>query len=199
MSGLKYSKLTPERKKKIEQYLLNIFKDVYFNTPNVLRAKEESELISDKIRDFILGFTGSQEAVNEVDLLLRAKEKGQELVENHELVFFDEKIDKYLTMRAFLIPGMRVEFTDESAAEMVTEDDLQTLDHELCVSFKHDDINEFIKLGNLLDIRATLAKALSDKKEGKKEVVSLIKENSKFKNSLENVLDSANRVLESSS
>lgn len=197
MSGLKYSKLTPEKGKKIEQYLVSIFKDVYYNNPNIIRAKEESGLISDEIRRFILDFTSSQENVTEVDLLVKAKEKGQELVESHELVFFEEKIDKKLTMRAFLIPSMRVEFTDEGATEMVTEDDLQTLDHELCISFKSVEVNEFTKLGNLLDIRATLAKALVNKGEEQKEVIGLIKENERFKNALEDALSSANRVLSS--
>ena len=128
-------------------------------------------------------------------MLIKAKEKGQELVGSHELVFFDEKVDKNLKMRAFLIPGMKVEFTEENATEKVTEDDLQTIDHELCVSFKVDNINEFTKLGNLLDIRATLARALSNKEKEEKEVVSLIKENSTFKNSLEFVLESADRVI----
>ncbi|MBI3590883.1 MAG: hypothetical protein HY094_05835 [Candidatus Melainabacteria bacterium] len=196
MSSLKYSNLTPERKKKIEQYLVNIFKDVYYNNPNILKAKSESDLISDKIRNFILSFAESGQVVNEVDLLLKAKEKGQELVESHELVFFDEQIDKTLKMRAFLIPGMKVEFTEENAAEKVTEDDLQTIDHELCISFKVGDINEFTKLGNLLDIRATLAKALSSKAKEQKEVIGLIKENNTFKTALDYVLDSANRVLD---
>ena len=195
MSGSKYPNITPERKKKIDQNLVSIFKDIYYNNPNILKAKSESDLISEKIRDFILGFAETGEHIGEVDLLIKAKEKGQELVGSHELVFFDEKIDKNLKMRAFLIPGMKVEFTEENATEKVTEDDLQTVDHELCISFKVDNINEFTKLGNLLDIRATLAKALSNKQKEEKEVTNLIKENNTFKNSLEFVLESADRVI----
>ncbi len=195
MSGIKHSNITPERKKKIEQNLINIFKDVFYNNSNILKAKSESDLISDEIRMFILGFAESGQEVSEVDLLLKAKEKGQELVESHELVFFDEEVDKALVMRAFLIPGMKVEFTEENAGEKVTEDDLQTVDHELCVSFKVANVNEFTKLGNLLDIRATLAKALTNKSKDQIETTSLIKENTIFKNSLESVFDSANRVL----
>ena len=98
-------------------------------------------------------------------------------------------------MRAFLIPGMKVEFTEENASEKVTEDDLQAVDHELCVSFKVNNKNEFTKLGNLLDIRVTLAKALSGKTKENKEVITLIKQNQTFKNALKNVLDSAVHVL----
>lgn len=196
MSSLKYSNLTPERKKKIEQNMVNIFKDIHYNDETVLKAKSESDLISDEIRKFILGFSESSQEVKEVDLFLKAKEKGQELVEGHELVFFDGEIDEALKMRAFLIPGMKVDFTDEDAAEKITEDDLQAIDHELCISFKTKGANEFVKLGNLLDIRATLAKALSMDTENQKKVVNLIKENRIFKNSLDLVLDSANRVLE---
>ena len=195
MPSFKYPNITPEKRKKIEQNLISIFKDIYYNNPNILKAKSESDLISEKIRDFILSFAETGEHIGEVDLLIKAKEKGQELVGSHELVFFDEKVDKNLKMRAFLIPGMKVEFTEENATEKVTEDDLQTIDHELCVSFKVDNINEFTKLGNLLDIRATLARALSNKEKEEKEVVSLIKENSTFKNSLEFVLESADRVI----
>ena len=86
-------------------------------------------------------------------------------------------------MIAFLIPGMKVEFTEENAAEKVTEDDLQIVDHELCVSFKVDEINEFTKIGNLVDIRATLVRALSNKSKDDKEVNTLIKENKIFKDS----------------
>ena len=197
MSGLKHGNLTPERRKKIEQYLINIFKDIYYNNSNILKAKSESDHISDEIRRFILAFSESGQDIGEIELLLKAKEKGQELVQSHELVFFDENVDKGLKMRAFLIPGMKVEFTEENAAEKVTEDDLQIVDHELCVSFKIKDINEFTKLGNLLDIRATLAKALINKSKDQKEVVGLIKENNVFKDSLEFIFDSANRVLNS--
>lgn len=195
MSGIKHSNITPERKKKIEQNLIDIFKDVFYNNSNILKAKSESDLISEEIRMFILGFAESGQEINEVDLLLKAKEKGQELVQSHELVFFDEEVDKTLIMRAFLIPGMKVEFTEENAGEKVTEDDLQTVDHELCVSFKVSNVNEFTKLGNLLDIRATLAKALTNKSKEQSETTSLIKENNIFKDSLESVFDSANRVL----
>ena len=195
MSGIKHSNITPERKKKIEQNLIDIFKDVFYNNSNILKAKSESDLISEEIRVFILGFAESGQEINEVDLLLKAKEKGQELVESHELVFFDEEVDKTLIMRAFLIPGMKVEFTEENAGEKVTEDDLQTVDHELCVSFKVKNVNEFTKLGNLLDIRATLAKALTNKSKDQSETTSLIKENNTFRDSLESVFDSANRVV----
>ena len=194
MSPLRKSNLPPEKKKKIEQNLLKIFKDIYFTTPDILRAKDQSEMISDEIRGFILGFANSSQ-VNEVDLLLKAKEKGQELVENHELVFFDEKIDKILSMRAFLIPGMKVDLTEENASEKVTEDDLQAVDHELCISFRSDEINEFTKLGNLLDIRANLAKSFGSKPQEEKEVLGMIKENKIFRDSLDSVLDSAGRVF----
>ncbi len=195
MTGIKQPNLTPEQKKKIEQKLIGIFKDVYFNNPNILSAKSESDHISEEIRLFILGYAENNVNVNEVDLLLRAKEKGQELVGSHDLIFFDEKIDKELQMRAFLIPGMKVEFTEENAQERVTEDDLQIVDHELCVSFKADEINEFTKLGNLLDIRTTLVRTLSSKSKDDKEVNNLIKENKIFKDSLQSVFNSANRVI----
>ena len=195
MVGIKQPNLTPEQKKKIEQKLITIFKDVYFNNPNILTAKSESDHISEEIRTFILGYAESNFDMNEVDLLLKAKEKGQELVESHDLIFFDEKIARNLQMRAFLIPGMKVEFTEENAAEKVTEDDLQIVDHELCVSFKAEDTNEFTKLGNLVDIRATLVRALSNKSKDDKEVNNLIKENKVFKDSLQYLFDSANRVI----
>lgn len=196
MSPLRKSNLPPEKKKKIEHNLLNIFKDIYFNSPDILRAKDQSEMISDEIRRFILGFAeSSQRNNNEVDLLLKAKEKGQELVENHELVFFDEKVDKTLTMRAFLIPGMKVDLTEENASEKVTEDDLQAVDHELCISFRFGEVNEFTKLGNLLDIRANLAKSFGNKPQIEEEVLSMIKVNEIFKNSLDEILDSACRVI----
>ena len=195
MAGIKQPNLTPEQKKKIEQKLIGIFKDVYFNNPNILTAKSESDHISEEIRTFILGYAESNFNMNEVDLLLKAKEKGQELVGNHDLIFFDEKIDKSLHMRAFLIPGMKVEFTEENATEKVTEDDLQIVDHELCVSFKIAEINEFTKIGNLVDIRATLVRALSSKSEDNKEVNGLIKDNKIFKDSLQHVFNSASRVI----
>lgn len=195
MSELKQPNLTPEQKKKIEQMLIGIFKDVYLNSPNILKAKSESDHISEEIRRFILGYTERDEDVNEVDLLLKAKEKGLELVESHDLIFFDEQIGKLLQMKAFLIPGMKVEFTEETAGEKVTEDDLQSLDHELCVSFKVNDNSEFIKLGNLLDIRATLAKALSLKPPDEKGVVGEISQNKTFKDSLKEALFSAEKIL----
>ena len=195
MSDVKQPNLSPEAKKKIEQKLLAIFKDICFNNQNILKAKSESDRITEEIRNFILSYAESDGQINEVDLLIRSKEKGLELVENHDLVFFDEKIDKSMTMRAFLIPGMRVEFTEENASEKVTEDDLQAVDHELCVSFKVQDRNEFIKLGNLLDIRVTLAKALTGKTKDDKEVTALIKQSQTFKNLLKSVLDSALSVL----
>ena len=159
-----------------------------------MQAKNESDRISEEIRKFILSYTEGDQNISEVDLLLMAKEKGLELVEGHALIFFDELISKALQMKAFLIPGMRVEFTEETASERVTEDDLQSLDHELCVSFKVRDNSEFIKLGNLLDIRAALAKALSNKSKNDKETISLIKDNKIFKESLKSVIDSARRV-----
>ena len=195
MADIKQPSLTPEQKKKIEQKLIAIFKDVYFNNPNILTAKSESDHISEEIRTFILSYAESNFDMNEVDLLLKAKEKGQELVGNHDLIFFDEKIARNLQMRAFLIPGMKVEFTEENATEKVTEDDLQIVDHELCVSFKTEDTNEFTKLGNLVDIRATLVRALSNKSKDDKEVNNLIKENKVFKDSLQYLFDSANRVI----
>ena len=195
MSDVEKPNLSPEAKKKIEQKLLAIFKDICFNNQNILKAKSESDRITEEIRNFILSYAESEGQINEVDLLIRSKEKGLELVENHDLVFFDEKIDKNISMRAFLIPGMRVEFTEENASEKVTEDDLQAVDHELCVSFKTNEKNEFTKLGNLLDIRVTLAKALTGKTKDNKEVTALIKQNQAFKNGLKNVLDSAASVL----
>lgn len=195
MSGLENTNLTSEQRKKIETKLISIFKDVYYNNSNILKAKSESDRISEEIRNFILSYAESGQNIGEVDLLIKAKSKGQELVESHELVFFDQAIDKNLTMRAFLIPGMKVEFTEENAGEKVTEDDLQIIDHELCVSFRLKESNQFTKLGNLLDIRATLAIALSNKSKEQKEVTSLIKENKTFKDALENVFYSAERVL----
>ena len=98
-------------------------------------------------------------------------------------------------MRAFLIPGMKVDLTEENASEKVTEDDLQAVDHELCISFRSDEINEFTKLGNLLDIRANLAKSFGSKPQEEKEVLGMIKENKIFRDSLGSVLDSAGRVF----
>ena len=195
MSELQYPSLTPDQRKKIEQRLINIFKDVYYNSPNILKAKSESDHISEEIKRFILSYTEKEQIINEVDLLLKAKEKGLELVESHELIFFDESLGKSLQMKAFLIPGMKIEFTEETAGEKVTEDDLQSLDHELCVSFKTGDKSEFVKLGNLLDIRATLAKALSVKSKDEKEVVNEINKNRTFKEALEEVYGSAEKVL----
>lgn len=195
MSDVKKSSLSPEMKKKIEQKLVEIFRDICFNNENILKAKSESDHITEEIRNFILSYTEAEGHVNEVDLLLKSKEKGLELVESHDLVFFDEKIDKSIIMRAFLIPGMKIEFNEENAAERVTEDDLQAVDHELCVSFKSNDKNEFVKLGNLLDIRVTFAKSLVGKNKDNKEVVTLIKQNQTFKNVLRSVLDSAASVI----
>lgn len=195
MPSFKQSDLPPGLKKKVEQKLANIFRDICFNETNVLKAKSESDHISGEIREFILGYAESAQKINEVDLLLKAKEKGLELVETHDLIFFEENMDKDLKMRAFLIPGMKVDFTEENAHEKVTEDDLQSVDHELCVSFKSQETNEFIKLGNLLDIRATLARALNNKAADDKEVINLIKENDTFKFSIQNVLDSLKNVL----
>ncbi|OGI07182.1 MAG: hypothetical protein A3I68_03175 [Candidatus Melainabacteria bacterium RIFCSPLOWO2_02_FULL_35_15] len=198
MPDAKSPNLSSEAKKKIEQRLIEIFTDICFNNENVLNAKSESDRITEEIRNFILSYAEAEEQINEVELLIKSKEKGLELVENHDLVFFDEKIDKGMVMRAFLIPGMKVEFTEENASEKVTEDDLQAVDHELCISFKANSRNEFTKLGNLLDIRVTLAKALSGKTKENKEVITLIKQNQTFKNALKNVLDSAIHVLSGS-
>lgn len=195
MADVKKPGLSSEMKKKIEQKLVEIFRDICFNNENILKAKSESDHITEEIRNFILSYTESENQVSEVDLLLKSKEKGLELVENHDLVFFDEKIDKGIVMRAFLIPGMKVEFNEENAAEKVTEDDLQAVDHELCVSFKANNKNEFVKLGNLLDIRVTFAKSLVGKNKDNKEVVALIKQNQIFKNVLRSVLDSAASVI----
>lgn len=195
MPNIQKPTLSPGQKKKIEQKLANIFKDVFFNDPNILKAKSESDHISEEIRRFILEYAETESNVNEVDLLIKAKEKGLELVENHDLIFFDEELDDILTMRAFLIPGMKVEFTEENAGEKVTEDDLQNIDHELCVSFRTEESNEFIKLGNLIDIRTTLAKALNSKSAGDKEVVDLIKQNETFRTCLESALESAGKVI----
>lgn len=194
MPPIKQPDLSPEQKKRIEEKLISIFKDIYLNNPNILKAKSESDLISEEIRKFILSYVENSSNVSEVDLLLKAKEKGLELVQSHDLIFFDEEVAN-LQMRAFLIPGMRVEFSDESANEKVTDSDIQSVDHELCVSFKRNDTNEFTKLGNLLDIRANLAKALSQKSKGEKEVVSEISNNMIFNNSLENTLATALKVL----
>ncbi len=195
MPNPKQSELSADAKKKIEQLLLEIFKDVCFNNQNILNAKRESDRITEEIRNFILSYAESESQINEVDLLIKSKEKGLELVESHELVFFDKKVNRDMIMRAFLIPGMKIEFTEENASEKVTEDDLQAVDHELCVSFKIDEKNEFTKLGNLLDIRATLAKALSGKARENKEVTTVIKQNQVFKDALKSVLDSAVNVL----
>ena len=197
MPDAKQPNLSSDIKKKIEQKLIEIFRDICFNNENILKAKSESDRITEEIRNFILSYAESESQINEVDLLIKSKEKGLELVESHDLVFFDEKIAKSISMRAFLIPGMKVEFTEENAAEKVTEDDLQAVDHELCVSFKTNDRNEFTKLGNLLDIRVTLAKALAGKTKDNKEVTTLIKQNEIFKSILKNVLDSAAHVLSS--
>ncbi len=195
MPNPKQPDLSSEAKKKIEQRLIDIFKDICFNNENILKAKGESDRITEEIRDFILSYAETESQINEVELLIKAKEKGLELVESHDLVFFDEKINKEMTMRAFLIPGMRVEFTEENASEKVTEDDLQAVDHELCVSFKTGERNEFTKLGNLLDIRVTLAKVLSGKTKDNKEVTTLIKQNQTFKSALKSVLDSAANII----
>ena len=195
MSAPTSPNLSPEAKKKIEQKLLEIFRDICFNNENILKAKSESDRITEEIRNFILSYAEMDSQISEVELLIKSKEKGLELVENHDLVFFDEKIDKAIMMRAFLIPGMKVEFTEENASEKVTEDDLQAVDHELCISFKANDRNEFTKLGNLLDIRVTLAKALIGKTKDNREVFTLIKQSQTFKTLLKSVLDSALHVL----
>ena len=196
MPGEKNYSLSSEQKKKIEQKLLSIFQDIYFNNSNILNAKVESDKISEEIRDFILSYSEKQEQVSEADLLMHSREKGLELVGSHDLVFFDEKIDKKLIMKAFLIPGMKVDVTEENALEKVTEDDLQAVDHELCVSFKTDEANQFIKLGNLLDIKVKLAKELTGKTPDDEESGDLIRQNQIFKDSLKDVLESAAQVLE---
>ncbi len=196
MSPIKKKQLTNEDKQKIEEKLMEVFQDIFFNAENVMSAKYESDKISEKIRDFILEFAENPEN-SEVDLLIQAKDKGLELVENHELIFFQEKIDKSLKMRAFLIPGMKIDFTEDNASEKVTEDDLQSVDHELCISFKEGNLNEFVKLGNLLDIRATIAKSLASKKVSKENSKELIKNMGVFKDSLHTVIEVAKNVLES--
>lgn len=197
MPKFKEKGLSDEQKNKIEQKLLDIFKNVYFNNQNILEAKSESDMISEKIRNFILECAENPD-FNEVDLLIQAKEKGLELIGNHELIFFEEKIDRSLKMRAFLIPGMKVELTEENASEKVTEDDLQSVDHELCISFKVNKTNKFIKLGNLLDIRANLAKKLSSTLN-EKNATLLLKDTTIFKDSLKEVLEAAKDVLNQNS
>lgn len=197
MTSSKQYGLSEEQKYKIEEKLLSIFKDVCFNNPNILKAKTESDHVSEEIRKFILSYAESGEHVNEADLFISAKEKGLELVEGHNLIFFEEDIDETLKMRAFLIPGMKVEVTEENASELVTEDDLQAVDHELCVSFKSNDNNEFTKLGNLLDIRARLAKPLGEKSLRDKEVNKVISQNRLFAQCLSLVLESATKVISS--
>lgn len=197
MTTFKEKELTEEQKNKIEKILLDIFKNIYFNDQNILDAKIESDLISEKIRNFILQCAEDPQ-FNEVDLLIQAKEKGLELVGNHELVFFEEKIDKNLKMRAFLIPGMKVDLTEENASDKVTEDDLQNVDHELCISFKLNKTNGFVKLGNLLDIRANLAKKLLSTLT-EKNANTLLKDAKIFKDSLKGVLEVAKDVLNQNS
>lgn len=189
--------LTLDQKNKIEEELIKIFKDVCFNNENILAAKDESDHVSEEIRQFILSYAASNENISEVELFIKAKEKGLELVKDHDLIFFDEIIEGALKMRAFLIPGMKVEITDENATEEVTEDDLQAVDHELCVSFKTNGNNEFVKLGNLIDIRARLAKPLGKKTVKDIEVNKVIKQNKIFKQCLELVLESASKLLSS--
>jgi len=195
MAGSEKNVLTNDQKSKIKELLLTIFRDICFNSSNVLRAKEESDQVSDKIRKFILSYVETNKPVDEVNLFLKAKDMGLQLVESHELIFFDEDIDPILKMRAFLIPGMKIDLTEENASDKVTEDDLQTIDHELCISFKKDDINDFTKLGNLLDIRANLAKPLGQTSQDKKEVEGIISESKLFAKCLEMVLDSARSVI----
>lgn len=197
MPKFKEKGLSEEQRNKIEQKLLDIFKNVYFNNQNILEAKSESDMISEKIRNFILECAENPD-FNEVDLLIQAKEKGLELIGNHELIFFEEKIDRSLKMRAFLIPGMKVDLTEENASEKVTEDDLQSVDHELCISFKVNKTNKFIKLGNLLDIRANLAKKLSSTLN-EKNATLLLKDTTIFKDSLKEVLEAAKDVLNQNS
>ena len=196
MASEKNYALTADQKKKIEQKLLSIFKDVYFNNSNILTAKKESDKISEEIKNFILSYSEDYENVDEADLLMHSREKGLELVGSHDLVFFDEKIDKKLMMKAFLIPGMKVDINESNALEKVTEDDLQAVDHELCVSFKVEEASQFVKLGNLLDIKVKLAKELTGKSPNDKEAANLIKQNQIFKNALQDVLKSAETVME---
>lgn len=195
MSGSQQSGLSSDQKSKIKEMLILIFTDICFNSSNILRAKEESELVSDEIRKFILGYVESNKPIDEVDLFLRAKDIGLQLVESHDLIFFDEEIDQKLKMRAFLIPGMKIDLTEENATEKVTEDDLQAVDHELCISFKKNNINDFTKLGNVLDIRANLAKSLDKKSKEEKEVAKIIGQSKIFAKCLGMVLDSAANVI----
>jgi len=46
--------LPSEQKKKIELILLDIFKDIYLNNENIIQAKNESDHISEEIKNFIL-------------------------------------------------------------------------------------------------------------------------------------------------
>ncbi len=194
MPSKKDKNLSSEQKEKIEEYLLFIFSEMYLNRNNIQKVKEESDKIAEKIRDFILQFS-LRINVNEADLLMEAKEKGLELVENHELIFFEKKVSKTLRMRAFLIPGIKIDVTDENSSEKVTEDDLQSVDHELCISFKQSINNKFIKLGNLLDLRATLVKNIVNKGKSEIDLIKALKNTKIFQESLDIVLDVASQVL----
>lgn len=195
MPGTEQPGLSAEQKNKIKELLILIFTDVCFNSSNILRAKEESESVSEEIKKFILGYVESNEQVDEVELFLKAKNMGLHLVESHDLIFFDEQVDPKLKMRAFLIPGMKIDLDEDNASEKVTEDDLQAVDHELCISFKQNNTNDFIKLGNVLDIRANLAKSLNKMSKEGKEVPGIISRSIIFGKCLELVLDSAVNVI----
>ena len=80
--------LTLDQKNKIEEELIKIFKDVCFNNANILAAKDESDHVSEEIRRFILSYAASKENIGEVELFIKAKEKGLELIKNHYLIFF---------------------------------------------------------------------------------------------------------------
>lgn len=188
------SNFPSEISKKIKLHLINIFKDIYFNSPNILRAKDESDSISKKIKDFIIGYINEDDE-SEVDLFIKAKEKGLELISNHALIFFSKKVSEELIMKAFLIPGIKIDPEESDSDDLVTEEDLESIDHELCISFKTNKSNLFVKLDNLIDIRATLAKDLSNKATVDKVVNETISNNKKFKQSLKETLIIAEKVF----
>ena len=187
--------LSFEQKKIIKELLIKIFKDIYFNNINIIKAKTESDKISEKIKNFIIKYIETEEDLDELELLLRAKDKGIELIESHDLIFFDDKVDKELKMRAFLIPGLKIEISDEVPDNEVTEDDMQAVDYELCVSFRTKIRNEFVKIGNLIDIRASLAKSLDSKSKNEKEAIDIITESNIFQKCLEDSYEYASKVV----
>lgn len=195
MSPTPIENIPPELQEKIKERLISVFKDVCYNNPNILKAKSESDSISAEIKKFILNFLEGGKEISEVDLLIHSKQKGLELVENHNLIFFEEEIDSIIRMRAFLIPGIKIDPSEETGDEKVTEHDLESLDHELCISFKSDNKNIFTKIGNLIDIRASLAKSLNNIEKDDKEVPNLISDKEIFQRCLEEILNTAADVL----